>query len=171
MLQNERRNFKGRWSSYDRSSDIMRHEAILDLCCHFTPKYFFTQAYMDALIVSFAFIQEKHMDGWSEKQVVVLGWIMPGETVCSTRIRRGLRSAPELCRDSKGKGTIGRCSERAGGGSLDEWWLASAVRQLGMRAAPRRAAGLHKMRPEKCSITSPLLSVRQLSIMIARPLS
>ena len=61
MLQNERRNFKGRWSSYDRSSDIMRHEAILDLCCHFTPKYFFTQAYMDALIVSFAFIQEKHI--------------------------------------------------------------------------------------------------------------
>ena len=33
---------------------------------------------MDALIVSFAFIQEKHMDGWSEKQMVVLGGIMAG---------------------------------------------------------------------------------------------
>ena len=93
----------------------MRHEAILDLCCHFTPKYFFTQAYMDALIVSF-YSREAYMDGWSEKQVVVLGRIMPGETVCSTRIRRVLRSAPELCRNSKGKGTIGRCSEEG------RWW-------------------------------------------------
>ena len=39
---------------------------------------FTSPKHMDALIVSFAFIREKHMDGWSEKQMVVLGGIMAG---------------------------------------------------------------------------------------------